>query len=445
MQQTVPRLRDAAWDVLTIAVAAYILTAVGRVHQLFPALESLRPALLTGLAAILIYLKDERDERRLAWLWTPPTRFLLALLAWMVLSVPGALVQGTSFALVADNFLKTVFMYFVIAGAVRGFRDVERLAAAYFAGASIYAAVIISRFDLGTGDAWRLGHLYYYDANDFATFAVTAMPLGLYALVASRRLATRALAGCGLGVLALAFVWSGSRGGFIALVAAAFYVVIRYRAVPLAWRATATALVATVVLAAATDQYWQQMGTIMSDADYNRTDETGRLQIWSRGIGYAVAYPVLGLGPANFPAAEGMLSPLADRQQLGIGLKWSAAHNSFIQVGAELGLPGLAFFLGVILTTFAALGRAGRRARSAGLDARVPQLAQALTASLIGFSVGAFFLSLAYHEMLYALVALSVGLRKVTSLEARSQTRKWYERRDFVDAPVGVELRHSHG
>jgi hypothetical protein len=43
------------------------------------------------------------------------------------------------------------------------------------------------------------------------------------------------------------------------------------------------------------------------------------------------------------------------------------------------------------------------------------QLAQAFTGSLIGFMVGGFFLSLAYHELLYVLLALITGLRKVTA------------------------------
>jgi hypothetical protein len=42
------------------------------------------------------------------------------------------------------------------------------------------------------------------------------------------------------------------------------------------------------------------------------------------------------------------------------------------------------------------------------------ELRQALTASLIGFVVGAFFLSLAYHEMLYTLIALAAGVVKVS-------------------------------
>ena len=45
--------------------------------------------------------------------------------------------------------------------------------------------------------------------------------------------------------------------------------------------------------------------------------------------------------------------------------------------------------------------------------------APALTASLLGFVVGSFFLSLAYSEMLYTLVALAVGLHKVSAANAR--------------------------
>jgi hypothetical protein len=43
------------------------------------------------------------------------------------------------------------------------------------------------------------------------------------------------------------------------------------------------------------------------------------------------------------------------------------------------------------------------------------ELTQALTASLIGYVVGAFFLSLAYAELLYTLIALAVGVQKLAS------------------------------
>src|SRR5918996_2211780 len=134
------------WDLLLACVAGYILIAVGRVHQLFPALEAMRPAILTGLFAIALYVMDRDASRRSRLIWVLPTKCVLALFIWMVLSVPGSLWPGNSFDVVFDNFMKTALMYVVVAGAVRDVRDVERLSAAYLVGATVYAGVVLSRF-----------------------------------------------------------------------------------------------------------------------------------------------------------------------------------------------------------------------------------------------------------------------------------------------------------
>jgi len=406
---------DFSWDPLLVAVAGYLLIAVGRVHQLFPVLEVLHPATLAGFAALVAFALDRSRERRLRDVFFKPTKYIAALLVWMMLSVPGALVLGTSVDVVFGDFIKTAIMFVIMACAIRGPRDVERLALVYLASATLYAAVVITRFDLGSGDAWRLGRLYYYDANDFATFIVTALPVGLYFLHAGRTTFIRTCACISLGLLALAFVRTGSRGGFIALLAVAAFVLLRYTAIAFRWRAAATALVALVVLGTASDQYWTQMGTIVSDTDYNRTDESGRVQIWRRGIGYMFRNPVFGVGPGNFQAAEGMLSPFATRQQYGRGVRWNAAHNSYIQVGAELGIPGLCLFVAIIISVFTGLRRLTweRNALDGDSDGDWRALTLTLTGSLIGFVVGAYFLSLAYSEIFYTLVAMSIGLFKV--------------------------------
>ena len=408
---------DASWDLLLACVAGYILTSVGRVHQLFPVVEALHPALVAGFFAIALYGVDRRADRRTKLLWVATTKWLFAMLIWMVLSVPASIYRGYSFDMVFGNFSKTVLMYLVIAGSVRGGRDLERLSAVYLLGAVLYAGVVLSRFDIGGDTDWRLGHLYYYDANDFATFAITAMPFGLYFANRGHKALVRLSAVVGLGLLSTAFVYSGSRGGFLALLVTGSFIVLRYDAIALRTRVLALVFVSVMLAGTATDKYWEQMETIASDADYNHTSEYGRLQIWRRGIGYMLQYPVLGVGPNNFGVAEGTLSPLAERQQFGIGVPWSAPHNSFVQVGAELGVPGLVMFVGMIASAFVALRRSkpGRSIERPSPASR--ELTPALTASLIGFIVGAFFLSLAYSEMLYTLAALAVGLQKVRALE----------------------------
>jgi len=410
---TAPSLDSDRWDALLLCVAAYILTSVARVHQLFGGLEVLHLAAIAGVLSIALYVVDGRDERRFGGVLVGTTSLLAVLVFWMMLSVPAALSVGNSVNLVFNDFIKTVVMSLVIAAAVRSARDVERLTGVYFVGAVIYATVVLMRFDVGSGADWRLNKLYDYDANDFATFAVSAMPFGIYfAQTGARRMHRLAAVG-GLALLTLGFVWSGSRGGFIALMGVGLFVVARFTSIPLRQRLWATAVVIVVVIATASDQYWQQMGTITSADDYNHTSETGRLQIWSRGIGYIAGNPMLGVGPGNFQMAEGTLSAIAERQQFGIGVRWNAAHNSFVQIGAEIGLPGLLLYIALLASAFAALRRAARSDVIDGMPAeRRRALSAAVAASVLGFVIGSFFLSLAYSEMLYTLLAFSIGLQK---------------------------------
>jgi O-antigen ligase len=410
---------DARWDPLLVCLAGYILVAVGRVHQVFPALDAIRPVTLTGLFAIALYLVDQRADRRLSVVTVGTSRWLLALLVWMVLAIPTSLVVGASVNLVFGNFVKTAIIFFIVAAAIRGPRDLERLAGVYLFGAVVYAVVVLARFDVGVTD-WRLGHLYYYDANDFATFAVTAMPLAIYFAHRGRRLSLRILSVLGLAILCAAFVNTGSRGGFLALMAMGLFILLRYSTMGLGRRLVALAVIGAVLLMIASDRYWQQMESILSEADYNQTEESGRLQIWQRGIGYMLQRPVFGVGPSNFEVAEGTISPFADRQQWGVGVRWNAPHNSFIQVGAELGVPGLVFFVGMLGSALLALHRVRRSRLHPSRGQPRPELIQALTASLIGFVVGAFFLSLAYSELLYMLLAFAVGARKVAQIRRRS-------------------------
>lgn len=405
------------WDLLLVALSIFMLTSVARVHQLFPALAVFRPVALSGLLAIALCLIDRVPRRRIGALHIPATRALIALLVWMALSVPGALWPGGAFTTFLD-FLKTALIFLVIVTAVRTMRDVERLALVYFLGAVIFAAVVLSRTQFHmTGDG-RMERLYYYDSNDFATYAITALPLGLYFAATGKRL-LKIAAWAGTGILALGFIWSGSRGGFLAFLAVIAYFLLRYTTIHRSWRWSAVVAIGVIVTATAGDKYWSRIRTIFRPSeDYNLTEEQGRVQIWRRGIGYMIAHPVLGVGAGNFPRAEGTISPLAERQRRGRTLKWGPSHNSYVQVAAELGLPGIIIFCVFLARVFRALGpvpvAVGPPSLAAELQKRRARLAQSLTASLIGFAVGSFFLTLAYADMLYALAGIAVALRQVS-------------------------------
>ena len=400
--------RGRGWDLLLISVSIFLLTSVARVHQLFPVLSLFKPVTVAGVLAIALCLIDRAPRRAVGPLQLRATRYMIALVVWVALSVPGALWPGGAFATFLD-FVKTILISLVIISAVRNLRDVERLMLVYFVGAVIFAAVVLARMDFQLAAEGRMERLYFYDSNDFATYIVTALPLGLYFASSERRRWIRWAAWAGIALLAAGFIWTGSRGGFLAFTAVIAYFLLRYTSVKQSWRWSAVAVIAVVVTVIAGDTYWERINTVLHPTrDYNLTSDQGRVQIWRRGVGYMMDHPVLGVGAGNFPRAEGTLSPLVRRTPVGRSVKWGPPHNSYVQVGAELGVVGLLIFAAFLINVFRALSRL--RALG-GSNAR---LAQSLTASLIGFVVGAFFLTLAYHDMLYMLTGFALGLRQVT-------------------------------
>lgn len=413
--------RTPGWDPLLAAAAALLALTVGRLHLAIPGLDVVRPVLILGILAVGLYLLDMTRPRRLHTIWRGPTPWLVALLIWMFVGLPTSIRGFRSLEFIFNDFVKTALVFMVIAGCVRAFRDVERLAWTYFAAAVAYAVVVITRFQVGDG-SWRLGDMITYDANDFAVLAVTALPIGLYSAFRPGRSALgRAFDWTGMVLLAITFVWAGSRGGFLALLATVGFLLVRYRAMSTGTKISAVVGIAVVVVVVAGPAFWQQMSTMLAPStDYNITSETGRLQVWKRGIGYVKDRPFFGVGASNFPVAEGVLSPLAGRSAYGLGVRWSAAHNAYLEVAAELGVPGLLLFLGLLTSTLLMLVRLERVTE--GMEgARRPRfrgLSEALMASLVGFLVAAIFLSLAYSVMLYVLAALSVGLDKAARLTA---------------------------
>jgi len=402
--------------VLLVSLGLYVLTAVGRIHQLFEFLTPLHLVLLSSGLALCAYAATGSPARRLRLVLQDPTaRCVMGIGVWMALSVPGALWPGGAFEEFTGEFGKMALMFIVLAASIRGGRDAERLAFVYLLAVGIYAAVVLSRFNVGAAQ-WRLDALEYYDANDFATLAVMALPFGVYFMVRPSPLWRRFAGAAAVILLLMSFIWAGSRGGFLALLAVGAFLLLRYRAIHVRWRILTTALLALVFAAAATDTYWEKMKTILEPKDdYNITTEEGRLQVWKRGVGYMLQHPVLGVGAGNFPTAEGTISSIARARSLGRGWKWSVSHNSYVQVGAELGVPGLILFVAMFWSAFGGLRAVQRSQPPPPRGERSPppaQLAQTIAASLIGYMVGGFFLSLAYRDLLYVLLGLAVGLRK---------------------------------
>jgi hypothetical protein len=117
-----------------------------------------------------------------------------------------------------------------------------------------------------------------------------------------------------------------------------------------------------------------------------------RLDLWRAARRLGAQHPVIGIGLGRYETEVGRVAP---------GLKGMVAHNSYVQVAVEMGLPALAAYL----TLFAAaLLSAGRVRRTAPRSSRAA-LAGAIQVSLVAYLTAGLFIS--RHDMALAYVLAS--------------------------------------
>lgn len=400
-------------DLLLYVLAAFIWVAVWRVQDLVPVLAKMQFPMLMEIITLALFVGNAAAsrERQLRWLRSPMFTLLLIIFTAMVLGVPFSIWPGKSFNFLVKDFMPTVLLMATIAVAVREKSDLEWLAFANLVGAVFYSINIYLFFPMRAG---RLAGLVYYDANDYALLLVCTLPFALYFMRRGVRFWKRVFALVALGFLVVMIMKSGSRGGFLGLIAVALMVLLRYRSVPLRTRVGAIVLGTTLLMTLGSADYWKMMRSILNpNDDYNMTEPSGRKAIWKRGLGYMAQRPVLGVGVRNFPQAEGQMSEISKQYAaMAKGLKWSAAHNSFVEMGAENGVIALGAFVGIFFVTFRQLARV-RAGPASPVTADDAAFAQMITTSLVGFIVAGFFVSAEYFAYLYVLFGLVMGQRAI--------------------------------
>ncbi len=390
--------RAAAW-----CVSFTVFMSISRIHQHIQIMGRLRfPMLFAAAALILMYQSRHMwKPNDLKKHWMPKVIAGMAVIA--IIGVPFSISNGRSFHFLADSWLRTLLtavMVWAIARTPRGQLFVGRLL--FLSGfTAIALALVVGRHD----SEGRLSGGYTYDPNDLAVVAVMTLPLAAWCIMQKGK--WRILGIGAVPMILYASIKSGSRGGFLALSACIIgfaWLMMAPGGARLRKVGIAALVLAVLAVPLIPSSFIARLSTIGDDSDYNVTSQTGRKEVWKRGIGYAVTHPIFGVGIANFDLAEGMLSEVSrERSAAGKGFKWGAAHNMYIQVSAEVGLIGGALFIVLILRSiFDLLIRRPRQSADPGLPRFVGL-------SLLALGVGGFFLSLAYYDIVYDFLALGLA------------------------------------
>lgn len=409
------RLLRASKDPFRILLFLLTVMTISRIHQQYGWLKALRPELVaTGLAVLYAFLKPTVVAHR-PLLATPAAKVIVAFLIWACIGSPFGISFGNTATFLLNVYIKTIVYAFLLIVAVRSTEDLKTLCWAYVIATLLlcYTSLFVFKMQhYGSGAGYdRLASGDTYDSNDIGLVLVLGMAFTLLAFTTSGIVGKLFCAGvlclCGAGIAK-----TGSRGAFVGMLALGVGLLLLIDRVPIAQRVTFIIVTAIGMAWFAPPGYWKQMSTLEDpQSDYNWSSVNGRRQVAIRGMGYMMSYPIFGLGMHNFSKAECFISEKALNYEVGTGIRCTPPHNAYIEAGAELGIPGMALWLfiipgGVVQMVMLRLRLPKAWARGDPEQRYLYTVVVYMTCGLLGYAFGSFFLSFAWTDVSYFLMAM---------------------------------------
>jgi O-antigen ligase len=381
---------------LLVAFVMLVFVEYWRPQDILTPLAALKPGLIT-LGVVVIFLLRTFDKVDLE---DAILRAAFAFLAVVTLGIFVAVNQRFwywSLQAVATSVAVWMLAAPILLRTQQTRRSVLRLMLLTFMFLAMWA---LTHNGLGPGS-------FLTDENDLGLALVIGVAFAWGASINESSRAWRCIAVAGLGLMVAGVIVTGSRGAFVGLVGTVMGIVC------LSPRVFRTLMVLSLVIAMSIPLVpAEYLGEVQSIGDQQDSTRKERLYSWNRGLEMYVANPVIGVGAGNFPWRVGEFeqSPkaLAEREGL-FSIAGRVVHSLYFQLLPETGtLGGIAYFSALFL----ALIRARRYLRSGDCDAddSYKQLAMSVGAGLVGFSLGAAFISVLFYPHFWMLVGFAIAI-----------------------------------
>lgn len=242
------------------------------------------------------------------------------------------------------------------------------------------------------------------DNNSAAIALVTGIGLAFFLGVHSEKLWHKGVAFFFAALMANAILFSFSRGGMLGMIVAGMgaFIVIPKR--PRTYAILGLAVVAAAVMAGPEVRDRFMTTFVKKQGGEREASAQSRVDLWSDCIDVMKKNPVMGCGPNQWPMIASTYGWPHGKE----------AHSLWMQTGAELGIVGLAMYLGFYLSVLTLLWQVTWK-RTHVSDPWYKHIARMSFTGLCGFVVSAQFVSLESLEIPYYTALLGLGVLKLIS------------------------------
>jgi len=387
---------------------------VGRPQDIFTFLIPLHIGDITAAVTILSYYFTAQHRPQIRSY--PEVRLFIVFVSLGALSAPFGFYPSES----VEDFLfgfgiKLGIYLWLVAKLITSEKHVQGASKSLaFSGVAMAVSAILRA---GMGD--RIGGGGTYDPNDLALILITTLPIAIVQGLSTPSLRWKVVWFSGAAFNLLGIIATQSRGGFLGLSALGIFML--FTKLPGISKKKLILIVAALGTIFATylgTEYKERIQTILEETTSDMTAGSGRIAIWKRAIQIARDHPILGVGPSAFAAAYGHYLETdrftEDLSAESVGGAWKTAHNSYLLVLTEMGLPGLIIFMSINVLSFRNFHKIKERSTNHVMLKTLSVQATGLQMALVGFLITAFFLSQAYNILIYLLCFLSGAMTRIS-------------------------------
>jgi O-antigen ligase len=304
-----------------------------------------------------------------------------------------------------SSYFSFLLLFIVTSTLVDTHERLHGVLLAALAGVAMASLYVIREFQLTGGKNLRPGYVAG-DSNYFAASAVLVIPVAVYFARRSTSRWERWFCIASLVFILLAFTLASSRGGIVGLCVVIGYMIVRPGKSRRAAIVTALILLPMLLCSPASP-----LPRLLHPTYGDVLGAQVRKELWAFGLTMIVSHPVAGIGLGNFTAYSYVLTS-GERGMYGM------ACNTFLEIAAELGLPGLLAYCVICwgaLTSAGKLSAEGKRRN----DTFLFSAGEAIRAGLLGFIASAMFLSAEYQKPFWVIVALTATVPTLLTRQAR--------------------------
>ncbi len=387
----------------------FFIIEYGRPEDVLPGVASLHlPALVIISLGLALLISGKIALNNLQ------TKSFIAFLGMMVIHVPFAVNNGAAFYTTLD-MMNFFIVYLAVINFVDSFKKFQVMINTWI-GSAIYLAVSgLSNKGSGNG-------AFFGDENDLALFLNMIVPLGFFLALQAKTNSKRFWFLLITGIFLYSNTAGLSRGGFLGTIAVGLYCWLRSPRKILSL--TAIVLLSLVFLQLAPKGYWERMNTITTETDDPDSSGSDRIYTWTAAWKMFLDYPILGVGPANFPWNVANYEPAegfgAHDGMVGRSRAGRQAHSLYFTLIPEWGIVGTILYAWMVLSLLKdlrlirkKLGEHQQQSEEGPyFSERARYLSLALEGSLVSFLVSGAFISVLYYPHFWIWMALVVALKR---------------------------------